>query len=708
MTKSVSFLGWEVLVSLTTIIIPSYNEEKVIGKVVLSVHEVLEQQQIAHEIIVVDDGSTDNTVIQAKANGARVIRHAYNMGNGSAVKTGIRHARGKVIVLMDGDGQHDPNDIPRLLSEIQTHGMVVGARTRDSETKFHRDLANWIYNLLASYICGRPIPDLTSGFRAIRTNLARQFLYLLPNTFSYPTTITLAVLRAGHCVMYVPIKTTARVGRSKIRLFQDGSRFLVIILKIATLFSPMKIFFPISISVAGLGVFWYLYTFFTIGHRLPSASIIMILAGILFFLIGLISEQISQLRFDRSESILSVTETYGIFNEDDMNELNFSASNKPFSTRRLTQIFKWILTWNIRLVRTLRTMMRILCDISHPAHVHFFRNAIDIWKQRGHEVTIVSRDKDITLQLLNEYNYHHICLSKARQGIVGLSRELLEHEGRLLLKSLRKPPDVFLEIAGTFIVHAAKLVNKPSLVFYDTEHAKLSNAITYPFASAIYTPSCYRGEIGHKQIRYNGYQELAYLHPNYFSPDPKVLEQVGASQTEKLFLIRFVSWEASHDVGQSGFSLQGKRELVNRLSQLGRVVITSEARLPAEFEQFRMNISPTKIHHLMAYSTLYIGESATMASESAILGKPFIFVSPVGRGYTDEQENEYHLGYTLGPQEEERAIRLATELANRPDLQEEWQKKRQRLLKDKIDVTAWMVDTVENYSKQNFRHSNKR
>ena len=343
--------------------------------------------------------------------------------------------------------------------------------------------------------------------------------------------------------------------------------------------------------------------------------------------------------------------------------------------------------------------MRILCDISHPAHVHFFRNAIDIWKQHGHEVTIVSRDKDITLQLLDEYNYQHICLSRARQGIVGLGRELLEHEGRLLLRSIKNPPDVFLEIAGTFIVHAAKLINRPSLVFYDTEHAKLSNAITYPFASAIYTPSCYQGDIGRKQIRYNGYQELAYLHPNYFSPDPTILKEIGVSTNEKLFLVRFVSWEASHDVGQSGFSLQGKRDLVNRLSQLGRVIITSENRLPDDFEHYRMTVSPAKIHHLMAYSTLYIGESATMASESAILGKPFIFVSPVGRGYTDEQENEYHLGYTLGPKEEDKAIKLAVELANRSTLREEWLKKRQRLLENKIDVTAWLVDTVENFTK---------
>jgi uncharacterized protein len=342
--------------------------------------------------------------------------------------------------------------------------------------------------------------------------------------------------------------------------------------------------------------------------------------------------------------------------------------------------------------------MHILCDISHPAHVHFFRNAIDIWKKRDHEVTIVSRDKDITLQLLDHYQYPHTCLSRARRGLMGLSRELLEHEGRLYLRSLRNTPDIFLSVAGTFMVHAAKLVNRPALVFYDTEIATLSNAITYPFATAIFTPSSYLRDIGKKHIRYNGFQELAYLHPNYFSPDPKILEEVGIQPDERFFLVRFVSWEASHDVGYTGFSIQGKRELINRLSRLGRVIISSEAKLPAEFESYKLTISPTKIHHLLSYSTLFIGESATMATESAILGKPFIYVSPVRLGTIEEGEKKYGMGYRVDPSEEDKAINLAEELAQRPGLAVEWQAKRQKMLEDKIDVTSWMVDTVERYA----------
>ena len=295
---------------LVSIVLPAYYEEKVIGRVIASIHEVMQKTDIAYEVLVVDDGSTDQTSNEAHAAGARVIRHAYNMGNGAAVKTGIRNAHGDVIVLMDSDGQHDPNDIPRLLADIPTHGMVVGARTRDSDTARYRDLANYIYNWFASYICNRKIDDLTSGFRAIRTPLARQFLYLLPNTFSYPTTITLALLKAGHTVSYVPIVTAKRVGQSKIKPIKDGPRFLVIMFKIATLFSPMKVFLPVGLVTSGLGVFWYLYTYFMISPRLPSASVILILSGVLFFLMGLISEQIAQLRFDRSEDVHTVSMSY--------------------------------------------------------------------------------------------------------------------------------------------------------------------------------------------------------------------------------------------------------------------------------------------------------------------------------------------------------------------------------------------------------------
>jgi glycosyltransferase involved in cell wall biosynthesis len=285
---------------MISVILPAMNEELIVGTVIMEVRRVLDSLDFEYEVIMVDDGSTDNTSKAASDAGARVIRHAYNMGNGAAVKTGIRHARGDIVVLMDADGQHRPDDIPRILEEIPHYGMVVGARVRDSHASRSRVIANLVYNAFASYICSQPILDLTSGFRAIHTTLARHFLYLLPNTFSYPTTITLALIRAGHCVKYIPIRANKRVGISKIKLFRDGYRFFVIIIKIATVFSPLKVFLPVSFIVFATGVLWYLYTYFTVG-RLPPASVIMILAGLQFFLMGLISEQIAQLRFDRSE-----------------------------------------------------------------------------------------------------------------------------------------------------------------------------------------------------------------------------------------------------------------------------------------------------------------------------------------------------------------------------------------------------------------------
>ena len=343
--------------------------------------------------------------------------------------------------------------------------------------------------------------------------------------------------------------------------------------------------------------------------------------------------------------------------------------------------------------------LSILVDISHPAHVHFFRNAMDLWRQRGHQVTIVSRNKDITLALLDQYGYPHTCLSQARHGLLGLGRELLEHERWLYRMMRHDPPDVFLQIGGTFIVHAAKLLGKPSIVFYDTEIARVSNAITYPFASAICTPACYQGQAGRRHVRYEGYHELAYLHPKRFQPDPAVLRQLGLRPDDVYFIIRFVGWGASHDWGQKGFSTEGKIRLVKTLEQWGRVLITSEAPLPSAIESYQMRLPASLIHHLLAFSTLYIGESATMASECSVLGVPAIFVSPIGRGYTDELEEKY--GLCITTHDEARATRRALAWLSDASLKAKWQKKRCRLLAEKIDVTDWMVHFVEEFVEKN-------
>ena len=248
-----------------------------------------------------DDGSTDDTAAQAKAASACVISHPYNIGNGAAVKTGIRHAEGKLFVFMDGDGQHAPEDIPSLIDKVGVYDMVVGARTGQSKTHIHRDIANMIYNLFASYICGMRILDLTSGFRVIKAEIAREFITLLPNTFSYPTTITLSVLRSGYSLAYVPIQCAKRVGKSKIKLLIDGPRFFFILFKITTLFSPMKIFLPLSMATSLIGLIYGFIRIFVMDRPYGLTSALFILIAAVIFLIGLVSEQITELRYSEKQ-----------------------------------------------------------------------------------------------------------------------------------------------------------------------------------------------------------------------------------------------------------------------------------------------------------------------------------------------------------------------------------------------------------------------
>jgi len=299
-----------------SIILPAFREEAVIGEVVAKVRKVLDRLDRTSEIIVVDDGSNDGTGKEAMRAGARVVTHPYNIGNGASVKSGIRAAAGRILVMLDADGQHDPEDIPRLLDKINTYDMVVGARVADSDTSLHRDMANRIYNLLATYVCGRRIDDLTSGFRVMRAELARNILYLLPNTFSYPTTSTLATIRSGRSLAYVPIKTARRVGKSKIRLFKDGSRFFFIILKIATLFSPMKIFLPVSLGLFLAGSLYGIFRIIRYGSYSPM-TVFFTVSAVTIFMIGLVSEQIAQSRYDRSE-LNALPEPEGIYDGTDL------------------------------------------------------------------------------------------------------------------------------------------------------------------------------------------------------------------------------------------------------------------------------------------------------------------------------------------------------------------------------------------------------
>lgn len=280
-----------------SIVLPAKNESAAIGQTL----QKLRMQCALAEIIVVNDGSTDDTAAVAQAAGARVVHHPYSKGNGAAIKTGARAVTGDVIVFMDADGQHDPADIARLLSKLdEGHDMVVGARQKGSQASVGRGLANGLYNRLASWMTGHKVEDLTSGFRAVRADKFREFLYLLPNGFSYPTTSTMAFFRAGYSVAYVPIHAAKRIGKSHIRLLRDGTRFLLIIFKIGTLFSPMKIFAPVALLMFFLASGWYGWTFITM-HKFTNMSALLYTGSVITFMMGLISEQITALMYRGTE-----------------------------------------------------------------------------------------------------------------------------------------------------------------------------------------------------------------------------------------------------------------------------------------------------------------------------------------------------------------------------------------------------------------------
>jgi glycosyltransferase involved in cell wall biosynthesis len=282
-----------------TVILPAYNEEGAIGELVRDIRS----RYPDYEVLVVNDASEDQTATLAMQEGARVISHPYRMGNGAAVKTGIRHASGDLLILMDGDGQHRPEDIAQLLQH-RHYDMVVGARGKNSQGRSHRNLANRVFSLLASYVSKFRVEDLTSGFRLLSKQTVGKFLYLLPNSFSYPSTITLAYLRSGRSIKYVPITALQRRGKSKIKLFRDGTRFLLIIIKIATLYSPLRIFLPVSIFFFCTGLSYYLYTFSTKG-RFTNMGVLLFSTSVIIFMIGLVSEQVCQMNYARSEEYTS-------------------------------------------------------------------------------------------------------------------------------------------------------------------------------------------------------------------------------------------------------------------------------------------------------------------------------------------------------------------------------------------------------------------
>ena len=280
----------------TSVVIPAFNEADVIAEVVSG----LRRSAGWHEILVVDDASKDGTGAAAQAAGARVIRHPYNKGNGAAVKSGIREATGEYVLIIDADGQHQPADAARIVSRLGEYDLVVGARAVATQATLGRRVGNQLLNGLASYLTGRPIPDLTSGFRAASRQHLREFIHLLPNRFSTPTTTTLAFVKAGYNVMFEPVEARPRVGHSKIRLLRDGAKFFLIVIKVVTIFSPLRVFLPVSLASFVVGLGYAVWTIATQSH-VTNSSVLLIMLGVIVFLMGLVSEQIAALRFEGRE-----------------------------------------------------------------------------------------------------------------------------------------------------------------------------------------------------------------------------------------------------------------------------------------------------------------------------------------------------------------------------------------------------------------------
>jgi len=341
--------------------------------------------------------------------------------------------------------------------------------------------------------------------------------------------------------------------------------------------------------------------------------------------------------------------------------------------------------------------MRILVGVGHPKHVHIRKNIIHNLENDGHEVKILAWTKDLTIYLLNFYGFEYEIVGKNYKGLAKKAYGMFESDIKALKIAKKFKPDI-LAWGGPYLAHVSKLIGKPHIGFTDTEHAGLANWLSNPFSDVIVTPACYKGKINPKKhVTYNGYEELTYLHPNYFKPDPAVLDDLGLSKNDRYIILRLVSWQASHDIGEHGFELTDLRSYIRELENYGKVFITSEAGLEDDFEKYKIKVPPEKMHDLLYYATMYIGEGAAMATEAGILGTPSIYVSSlVGTmGNFEELEKRYGLVYAF--QNSTFALEKALEVLDITNIKEKWRKKREKLLEEKIDVTKFMTEFIENY-----------
>ena len=342
-----------------------------------------------------------------------------------------------------------------------------------------------------------------------------------------------------------------------------------------------------------------------------------------------------------------------------------------------------------------RDSMRVVVDINHPGHVHYFKTFVREMEQRGHVVLITASHKDVAIQLLQQYGLEYVDLGSYGPSLLKKIVNILIMDLKMYRAVRNFRPDILLGFSSIRAAHASKVLGVPAIIFDDTEHAVWEHRLYTPFSDVILTPSCFHKDLGRKQIRFDGYMELASLHPDRFTPNPAVLTELGLTESDPFIVVRFVSWQASHDVHQHG--IRDRIGFIRALEQYGRVLITSEGALPQELEGYQIRVSPEKLHDLLYYAALYVGEGGTTASEAAVLGTPSIFVSSLAgtMGNFIELEATYNLLYSFT--DGNAALSKVIEILQDPMSKEKWRVKRERLLADKIDVTAFIVWFIENY-----------
>lgn len=346
--------------------------------------------------------------------------------------------------------------------------------------------------------------------------------------------------------------------------------------------------------------------------------------------------------------------------------------------------------------------MRLIIDIGHPAHVHFFRNTISKLENHGHEVKITARNKEVTLSLLDLYKLEYENIGENHNGLLNKAIGMFSIDYKFYNIAKTFKPQLVIGIHSPYVTHAAKLTGAKSIIFTDTENVKIASNLTFRFANTICTPTCFKETLDpQKHIKYKGYKEIAYLHPDYFKPDESVLDELNLSKGEKFTIVRFISRKANHDIGLKG--IKKEEEFIKELEKYGRVLISSEGTLNKNLQKFSLKIQPVKLHSLMSFAQLYIGEGGTTAVESAILGTPAIHIEGDSKGRATgessgnfmELRDKYDLLYFYA--DEKNALQKAREILENKNSKTEWKIKKEKLLKDKIDVTAWMTDFIERY-----------